>query len=143
MATIPIYDGTVGPISGSTPFGFYDNDLEFQAEGPKVVKYVMTRLGYPLMDVELQDISVYAAFEDAITTYGNEIYSWKIRENYLSLEGTPTGSDLNNSVITPNLGGLIRIAESYGTEAGSGGNVTYYKGHIDLIAGQQDYNLNA
>jgi len=33
------------------------------------------------------------------------------------------------------------LAESYGTEAGSGGNVTYYTGSLTLTSGQQIYDL--
>ena len=33
------------------------------------------------------------------------------------------------------------MAEEYGTEAGSGGNVTYYTGSIDLTANKQVYDL--
>lgn len=143
MTNIAIYNGINGPISGSTPHGFYDTDSQFQTEGPKFADFCARRLGYPLVDIELQTGSFYAALENAITVYGNEVYMYKIRENYLSLEGNTTGSNLNNSLINPSLGGTIRIAENYGAEAGSGGNVTYYTGSIDLITGQQTYNLNA
>jgi hypothetical protein len=132
MSTITIYNGTVGPISGSTPFGFYDNDPVFQSEGPKVAKFIASRLGYPLVDVELQSGSMYTCFEEAVTVYGKELYLWKIRENYLSLEGGSTGSTLNNEIVNPNLGSIIRIAENYGTEAGTGGNVTWYKGTLPI-----------
>jgi hypothetical protein len=143
MSSVVIYNGTVGPISGSTPFGFYDNDPIFQSEGPKVAKFIASRLGYPLVDVELQSGSMYTCFEEAVTVYGKELYLWKIRENYLSLEGGSTGSVLNNEIVNPNLGSLIRLAENYGTEAGTGGNVTYHKGSLTVIENQQTYDLNA
>jgi hypothetical protein len=41
------------------------------------------------------------------------------------------------------MGSMIRISEMYGTEAGSGGNTTYYTGSIALTSGVQDYDLNA
>ena len=68
-STTPIWDGTAGPISGSTPFGFYDNDLQFQSDGPKVAQFVSRKLGYPIMEVELQSGSIYACFEEAISVY--------------------------------------------------------------------------
>ncbi len=140
---IPIWDDLPGPISGSTPFAFYDNDAEFQAAAPKMARWMARRLGYPIMNVELQSGSFYTAFEEAINTYGSEIYNQKIQDNYLLMEGGSTGSSINNTVVTPNLGGIIRIAKGYGSEAGSGGNVTYYTGSIDLTPGQQNYDLNA
>ena len=97
MANIQIWDGTATFSPGDTPFGFYDNDQAFQADAVKVAKCVGTRLGYPLMDVELQQEQMYACFEEAITTYGNEVFQYKIRENYLNLEGSSTGSQMNNN----------------------------------------------
>lgn len=143
MSNIPIWSGSGGTISGSTPFGFYDSDIEFQAEGPKVANWVAQRLGYPIHNVELQDINIYAAFEEAITIYSNEVYQYKIRDNYLSMEGNVTGSvSWNNQLITPNMGAIIRIAEQYASEAGTGGDITFHTGSFQVIAGVQDYDLN-
>jgi hypothetical protein len=142
MAEIVIWTGTSQFFPGDTPFGFYDYDLQFQQDADKVARFCAVRLGYPLVDIELQSSSFYAAFEEAITTYGNEVYNFKIRDNYLSLEGFNTGSSLNNTVITPNLGGIIRIATNYGSEAGVGGNVTYYTASLHMTANQQVYDLN-
>ena len=58
------------------------------------------------------------------------------------MEGSSTGSALNNQVITPNLSSTIRIASTYGSEAGTGGNITYYTASIPVTAGNQNYNLN-
>ena len=143
MAEIPIWPGSSSFFPGDTPFGFYDNEFDFQTESDKVSVWCARRLGYPLVDVELQDINFYACFEEAVTAYGNEVYLYKIRENYLSLEGNPTGSVLNTEVITPTLGNEIRIAKTYGTEAGSGGDTEYYSGSIPLTAGIQDYDLES
>ena len=141
MANIPIWPGSSSFFPGETPFGFYDNDQEFQADADKVSNFCSRRLGYPLVDVELQDISFYAAFEEAITTYGNELYSYKIRDNQLSLEGLSTGSNINDAIITPNFEPIVRLSEQYGAEAGTGGNVTYYSGSIPMTASVQDYDL--
>ena len=71
MANIPIWPGSSSFAAGQTPFGFYDLDFDFSTDADKVATFVTRRLGYPLMDVELQDINIYAAFEEAVTTYGN------------------------------------------------------------------------
>jgi hypothetical protein len=142
MANIPIYPGSSSFAAGKTPFGFYDSDTTFITEADKVVTWCARRLGYPIENIELQDIQFYAAFEESITTYGNEVYQWKVRENYLSFEGSSTGSALNNQVITPTLGTQIRIASTYGSEAGAGGTTKYYTGSLTMIPGQQDYDLN-
>ena len=141
MAVIPIYPGSSSFFPGDTPFGFYDNQIDFQVDADKVVTYVARRLGYPIMDVELQDLNFYAAFEDAVTTYGNELYAYKVRENYLSIEGSPTASNLNHELITPNFASVVRYTEQYGEEAGTGGTTTWYSGSIPITAGKQDYDL--
>ena len=141
MANIPIYDGNPTWTSDAVPFGFYNSDTEFQADAVKVAKFCATRLGYPLTDVELQSGSFFTAFEEAVTTYGNELYAYKIRDNQLSLEGLSTGSNLNASIITPNFESIVRLTEQYGTEAGSGGNIPYYTGSFAMTASQQDYDL--
>ena len=141
MAVIPIYPGSSSFFPGDTPFGFYDNQIDFQTDADKVVTYVARRLGYPIMDVELQDLNFYAAFEDAVTTYGNELYAYKVRENYLSIEGSPTASNLNYELITPNFASTVRYSEQYGEEAGTGGTTPWYSGSIPITAGVQDYDL--
>lgn len=141
MANIPIYPGSSSFHPGDTPFGFYDNDIEFQQDADKFTTFASRRLGYPIVDVELQDLNFYAAFEEAVTVYGNEIYAYKIRENYLTLEGADDTIDVNNVIITPNLGRIIAMSEQYGVEAGTGGNVDWHTGSIALTKSVQDYDL--
>jgi len=143
MADIAIWGGSSNFSSGQTPFGFYDNDTEFQADADKVSKFCASRLGYPLMDVELDSGSFYTCFEEAITTYGNEVFKYKITENYLNYEGGLTGSSVNNRIVEPTLNKPIQIAKNYGTEAGVGGNVQKYTGSLDITKDQQTYDLNA
>lgn len=122
---IPIWPGSSSFQPGDTPFGFYDNDLEFEVDANKVAKFCAQRLGYPIVDIELQDIQFYTAFEEAVTVYGNEIYAYKVRENYLSLEGASNTIDVNEKLVTPTLARIIAMSQQYGVEAGSGGNVEW------------------
>ena len=143
MAQNPIiYPGSSSFIPGQTPFGFYDYDTNFQTDADKVASFCASRLGYPTVDVEMGSGSFYACFEEAVTTYGNEVYLYQIRNNFLNLEATSTGSAHNQDVINPNLGNIIRIADNYGSEAGAGGNVTWYSGSIPLTASVQEYDLD-
>ena len=154
MANIPIYSGSsnfiaasasyaAGTGSSPTPFGFYDNDPEFQTDANKVTNFCARRLGWPIENVELQDINFWSAFEEAITVYGNELYAYQVRENMLNLEGLPISTPvLNNTQITPNMGNIIRISEQYGEEAGVGGNTNWYSGSVILTASIQDYDLD-
>lgn len=142
MANIQTWDGTATFSAGMTPFGFYDSDSEFQTDAIKVSKFCGSRLGFPLMDVELQSGSFFACFEEAITTYGNEVFQYKIRENYLNLEGSSTGSSMNNQLTDPTLNRIIQISQHYGTEAGVGGNVTKYSGSLQITASKQEYDID-
>ena len=143
MANIPIWPGSSSFHPGDTPFGFYDKDPAFEKDADKVCTFVTRRLGYPLVEIELQAINIYAAFEEAVTVYGNELYAYKIRENYLTLEGAPTSIDIEESIVTPNLGRIIDYSEQYGAEAGTGGNVPWRKMAVPLTSGVQDYDLDA
>ena len=141
MSNPLIYNGNPGPISGSTPFGFYDNDTEYQNDGPKVANYCARKLGYPVLDVELQDLNIYACFEEAVSVYAEELYQLKIKDNYLTLEGQPTSSLLNNTVVSPNLTNLLNISETYSQPAGVGGFVSWKSGSLLLTASVQNYDL--
>jgi len=138
---IPIYDGCPIWDPKAVPFGFYNDQVEFQVDAVKVAKFCAARLGYPLVDVELQSGSFFTAFEEAITIYGNELYAYTIRDNQLSLEGATTGSNLNQALITPSFEPIVRLTEQYGAEAGSGGNVPYYSGSFELTSSIQDYSF--
>ena len=143
MANIPIYPGSSSFFPGDTPFGFYDNDYQFQIDADKVTTFCARRLGYPIENIELQDINFYAAFEEAVTTYGNQVYAYKVRQDYLSMEGASTGSNFNNTVVQPNFAGIVRLSHQYGEEAGVGGTVTWYTGSITTTANQQNYDMTA
>jgi opacity protein-like surface antigen len=142
MANISIWPGSSSFFPGDTPFGFYDNDSQFQSDADKVSDWCAKRLGYPLVDIELQPINFFTCFEEAINEYGSQLYHFQIINNFHTLEGTPSGSNLNNKVITPNLGNSINIAEQYGSEVdGAGGNYKLEKGTLDVKMGQQSYDL--
>jgi len=127
MATnIPIWAGSSSFYPGDTPFGLYDNDSTFQHDVDKVSDWCAKRLGYPITDIELQPVQLYACFEEAISEYGAQVNTYNIRDNMLNLYGSSTGSDnLSGNKVSANMGGIIELAEEYGVEAGSGGNVTY------------------
>ena len=143
MASISIWPGSASfsDTTNPTPFGFYDTDDDFTSSADQVATWCAQRLGYPIVDIELQAVNFFTAFEEAVTTYAQYVYQYKIIENIGTLEGSTTGSNLNDQYIQPNMGNTIAIAEQYGTEAGSGGNITYKTGSINVIAGQQRYSL--
>ena len=147
MANIPIWPGSSSFHPGDTPFGFYDYNPDFQKDADKVAKFCGLRLGYPIENVELQDINFYAAFEEAVTVYSNELFAYKQREDYLSLEGTPytyeeSNVNFQDAIITPSLQKIVDLSEQYGTWAGVGGNTDWHSGSVYLTSSVQDYNLD-
>lgn len=141
---IPIWPGSSSFQPGDTPFGFYDTDYEFQADADKFAQFCGLRLGYPIVDIELQNINFYAAFEEAVTTYGNELFAYQASQNFLSFQGAATTiGSANTNLPQPNLASTIRLTEQYGVETGVGGDVTWYSGSIDLTTGVQNYDLAA
>jgi hypothetical protein len=80
-------------VKNNTPFGYYDNDSEFIKDAQKAASFVAQRLGVGgtgNATTYITELTVYAALEEAVTTYGNLVYQYKIRDNYLNLEGGPT-----------------------------------------------------
>ncbi len=147
MANIPIWPGSSSFHPGDTPFGFYDYNPDFQKDADKVAKFCGLRLGYPIENVELQDINFYAAFEEAVTVYSNELFAYKQREDYLSIEGSPftyeeSNVNFQDAIITPSLQKIVDLSEQYGTWAGVGGNTDWHSGSVYLTSSVQDYNLD-
>ena len=87
--------GNLTTVKGNTPFGYFDNDTEFVRDAKNCTVFVSQRLGITSgigagLFLNLSDIGVYAAFEEAVLTYGNMVYQYKIRDNYINLEGSET-----------------------------------------------------
>ena len=143
MAQEPIWPGSGSAVSGNTPFGTFDDDSTYQTEAPKFADWCAKRLGYPLMNVELQDKQFYACLEESVTEYSAQINQFNIKDNLLTLQGQPTSSNLTHKRVTPNLGRNVFLSEAYGTEAGVGGLVDIKSGSIDIVSGSSDYDVNA
>jgi len=147
-----IWAGSSSFSSGNTPYGFYDSDTEFSGSGnhsiDKFADWSAKRLGYPIVEVELQDVQFYACYEEAITEYSAQVNQFNIRDNMLALQGQETGSgatktDLTHRKLTPTIGRNIQLAEQYGSEAGVGGTVDFKTGSIEITSGSQVYDLDA
>ncbi len=93
-----LYDNYGGDVSylsnvkGNCPFEYYTDDPEFLRDAKSAAKYIAQRLGtgIGLSTLNISDLTVYAAFEEAVTTYGNLVYQYKIRDNYINMEGSET-----------------------------------------------------
>jgi hypothetical protein len=130
--------------TGSCPFGFFELDSIFAADGQAAAKWAATRLGYPITDVEMLDTNFYACFEEACFEYSAQVNQFNIRNNIGVLQGTTTNINLTQTnVVGSGLPYMIKIAQGYGTEFGVGGLVDWKSGSIDLKEGKQHYDLQA
>ncbi len=144
MANIPIWPGSssFASVSNPTPFGFYDADTDFITDADNMSDWCAKRLGYPLVDIELQDVNFYTCFEEAVNEYGAQLYNFQIINNFHTLQGNNTGSNFNNQLVTPNLGATVNISDQYGNETyGGGGDYKKETGSLEVSAGVQNYDL--
>jgi hypothetical protein len=138
-----IYPGSSSFFPGQTPFGIYDDDYIFQEEAPRVALWCARRLGYPIQNIELIDENFYACLEESVSEYGAQVNQFNIRNNLDSLRGKSKATSLTSKLVDgTNLATLISISDAYGTLAGVGGNTDIKKGFIELVPGQQEYNLD-
>ena len=142
MAQEPIWAGSSSFSSGQTPWGLYDSDSEFTSSAEKFADWSARRLGYPIMSVELQSGSFYACFEEAVTEYSAQVNQFNIKDNLLHLTGQATGSNVTHKRVTPTMGRSIFLSKQYGTEAGVGGDVSYYTGSLAIKEGVQTYEID-
>jgi hypothetical protein len=132
-------------ISGSsTPFGIYDGDTEFRLDAPKTATWVARRLGYPIVNIELDNQQIWACFEESVSEYSAQVNQFNLRNNLDILRGQPKGKVANYSQTLVDgsfLPTTVRMSQQYGTLAGVGGNTAIKKGYVNLTGSVQIYNL--
>jgi hypothetical protein len=143
MSQARIWTGSATFITGSsTPFGIYDSDSEFQFEAPRVASWCAKRLGYPIIDIELEAENFFAVFEEAVSEYSAQVNQFNIRNNLGSLQGQPTGTNYTGKQVNGSeLSNVIEISQAYGNQAGVGGRTDIKSGSINMIDGVQTYDL--
>lgn len=138
------WPGSGSAVPGTTPFGTYDNDPTFVKDCQNAAKWVCYRLGYPVVDIELLDVILYAAFEEAVNVYSEKVNEYNMMNNMFSFQGqsiTSTSNFTGRTVTGIGLPFLTVLARDYGTEAGTGGSADWKKQYIQVVPMVQDYNL--
>jgi hypothetical protein len=131
-------------LSIATPFGIYDGDTEFRLDAPKTAVWVAKRLGYPIVNIELDNQQIWACFEESVSEYSAQVNQFNLRNNLDILRGQPKGKVANYSQTLVDgsfLPTTVRMSQQYGTLAGVGGNTAIKKGYINLTGSVQIYNL--
>ena len=143
MSQARIWTGSAVFVTGSsTPFGIYDLDADFQNEAPKVASWCAKRLGYPIIDIELEGENFFAVFEEAVSEYSAQVNQFNIRNNLGALQGRPTGANYTGKQVNGSeLNNVIEISQAYGNQANVGGRSDIKSGSIQLSEGIQHYDL--
>jgi hypothetical protein len=127
-----------------TPFGLYDTDTDFRHDAPRTSVWVAKRLGYPIVNIELDNEQIWACFEEATSEYSAQINQFNLRNNLDILRGQPKGRVANFSQTLVDgsfLPTAVRMAQQYGTLAGVGGSTEIKKAYINLETSVQKYDL--
>lgn len=139
------FQGNFPDPVGRTPFGYFDKDPRFIEDAPRVAAWIARRLGWPSVDLEISVDDLYAAFEEAILEFSNHVNDLNIEDNLYSLKGQEKIGDFENltgkHVTGTPTHEWIRLSKKYGSEAGHGGNVDWYKEFFVTEPGEQDYDI--
>lgn len=145
MSVNTYWSGSGTFVTGSsTPFGLYDNDSQFVSDAPKTSVWVAKRLGYPIVNIELDNEQIWACFEEAVSEYSAQVNQFNIRNNIDILRGQPKAkySNLSQTLVDGSfLPTAVRMSQQYGTLAGVGGNTGIKKAYVNLTSSVQIYDL--
>ena len=128
----------------ATPFGLYDSDTDFKSDAPKTAVWVAKRLGYPIVNIELDNSQIWACFEESVSEYSAQINQFNLRNNLDILRGQPKGRVTNFSQTLVDgsfLPTAIRMSQQYGTLAGVGGQTSIKRAYVNITSSVQNYNL--
>jgi len=145
--------GDPAAVAAAVPYGVYNSTDEFLTGAAAQVDYVYKKLGGDVVDIELTNANVYAAYEEAVLEY-SYIVNLHQSENILSdVLGQTTGTfDHKGERLTgPENVNLAfpryqftyarKVGDAVATSAGFGGTVPIYSGSFKPTVGVQDYNL--
>ena len=142
-------------IYSDTSSGLYD--ANFVTGAVEQVTFVFRKLGGDVLDIELDQKNVYSAYEEAVLEYSYIVNVHQSKNILHSSLGATTGTFDSDGQRTDTLSGsnielkFPKYKLSYGKKimdhmisaVGLGGTVPIYSASIDMINGQQDYDLQA
>jgi len=139
---------------------------DFKAGAADQVAYTFKKLGGDVLDIELTEGNVYAAYEEACLEYSYILNIHQAKNSLSSMLGGTTGSfdhdgiihsgSINMATGKPLSGSNValkfpnieftyarRVGDALSTEAGVGGYDTVYSASFDTVVDQQDYDLQS
>ena len=145
--------GSADDVSSAVPFGVYSDSTSFLSGAALQVNFVYKKLGGDVVDIELTNDNVYAAYEEACLEY-SYIVNMHQGKNVLSdtlgkltgtfdhlgdLDSGPSGANLTFPRVT--LSYANKVGDSTATQAGVGGTTRIYSASFTTVKNQQDYDL--
>ncbi len=145
--------GDPANVVAALPLGVYAGSQEFLTGAASQVKFTYKRLGGDVLDIELTEQNVYAAYEDAVLEYSYQVNLYQTKNALGSALGSPTSSFDHQGEVTAGADGAslkypkftfdyaFKMGDKFATEAGIGGTEPIYSASFDVVNDQQDYDL--
>jgi hypothetical protein len=149
--------GSTTNVAATLPFGVYSDSAFFLSGAADQVAFTYKKLGGDVLDIELTEGNVYAAYEEAVLEYSYLLNLHQSKNSLSSYLGSATGSfdevgqiqsgsalsGTNIALRYPRYeyGYMKRVTEGISTETGIGGTVPIYSASIATVAKKQDYDL--
>ena len=149
--------GSPGNVGTTLPFGMYASSVAFLSGASDQVAFTYKKLGGDVLDIELAEGNVYAAYEEAVLEYSYILNVHQSKNSLSDLLGAQTasfdqdgqiasgdgleGTDVSLRYPRFDYGFARRVSERSITEVGLGGTLPIYSGSIPRVVGQQNYDL--
>ena len=117
-----------------------------QQERENLYKRVLHLLGAPLRSIEIEEEQMDSLLEFSIQDYSQYINEWLIESQWTSLYGLNLDEQsLTRAFITRNLDWATQYTYAYSKIVGlqTGGDWVLKKDYVDLVSGQQLYEIPA
>ena len=139
--------GAAANVATTLPFGIYAGSTAFLSGASDQVAYTYKKLGGDVLDIELAEGNVYAAYEEAVLEYGYLVNLFQTKNSLSSYLGATTGSFDQDGQISGSLSGsnialryprfdygyIRRVSEGLATEAGFGGTTPIYSASVTSV----------
>ena len=158
VSVLPV-TGTHSNVIDSLATAAYTS-AEFVSGAVSQVTYVYRKLGGDVLDLEIKEENVYAAYEEACLEYSYLMNVHQSKNILSDVLGNTTASfdhkgQMESGSLSSSLGGTHvqlkfpsfnfayakRVADGISEEANIGGNLTVHSASLSVVNNQQDYNL--
>ena len=106
-----------------------------------VTDWVVHRLGYPVVSVELDNTQLEYAFNESVEQFSFYITQWAMRNNLANALGLPSDQDFTMRFVRQDFEFNKSFAKAYSVQAGVGGDVPVHRDYFTLTGNVQDYYI--